>query len=93
MNWTHVHLAIGIPSRKHYYAFIRTLTAAIVKALSKSQKKNLKGIFNLRPYTRVLSGWGREFLALIQYILENQQEACGLLKRDKKKKTKVPTSG
>ena len=85
LNWTHAHFAIGIPSRRQYIAFIRTLTAEIVRTLSKSQKKNLKGLFNLRPYTRVLSGWGREFRALIDYILENQQEAWGLLNRQKKK--------
>ena len=87
LNWTHVHFAIGIPSRRQYLAFIRTVTAEIVRALSKSQKKNLKGLFKHRPYTRILSGWGREFRALIDYIVENQQEAWGLLNR-KKKKTK-----
>ena len=60
LNWSHVHLIIVIPTRDAYKAFIRTLTAAIVRAVSKTIGKSMKGIFDLRPYTHILE-WGRDY--------------------------------
>jgi len=82
LNWTHIHFAISIPSKENYLAFIRTLTAEIVRLLSKALGKNLKGLFDLRPHTRIVS-WGRELKAVLNYIILNQMEAWGLIRRDK----------
>ena len=35
LNWSHIHMIIFIPSRAAYNAFIRSVTAAIVSAISK----------------------------------------------------------
>ena len=88
LNWSHVHLGISIPSRKHYLAFIRTLTALIVRVVSKAKGKNLKGLFDLRPFTRIIT-WGREFKSLMDYVELNEMEALGLVNR-KKKSLKKP---
>ena len=80
LNWSHIHALITIPSRQAYHAFIRTLTAAIVKVLSLSWGKSLKGLLDLRPFTRILS-WGREFTSVRGYLELNQMEARGLIHR------------
>jgi len=83
LNWSHIHALITIPSRQAYRAFIRTLTAALVRLLSNTLGKSLKGLFDLRPFTRILS-WGREFKSVRGYIELNQMEALGLIFRKKK---------
>ena len=74
-----------IPSREAYKAFIRTLTAAMVRAISKYAGKALKGIFDLRPYTRILE-WGRDYRNVMEYHDLNDLEARGYVRRPKKTK-------
>jgi len=83
LNWSHIHALITIPSRQAYLAFIRTLTSAIVGLLSKTAGQSLKGLFDLRPFTRILS-WGREFRSVQGYLGLNQMESLGLVFRTKK---------
>jgi len=102
LNWTHVHLLIRLPSREAYVAFIRTVTALIVKfiskvgvfskpgdtsnklgATSKTKGEKLKSIFDLRPYTKILS-WGKQFQRVVEYLELNTLEALGLIVRKKK---------
>ncbi len=45
-------------------------------------KPGLKVIFNLRPFTRILS-WGRDFKRGLDYQILNQMEALGLVVRKK----------
>jgi REP element-mobilizing transposase RayT len=88
LNWSHIHLLILIPSRAAYTAFIRSVNAALVRFISAKLGKVLTQIFELRPYTRILS-WGREFLGVQAYLKLNDQEARGLLDRKKIKSTKA----
>jgi len=94
LNWTHVHLLIKLPSREAYVAFIRTITSLIVSFVSKSKDMNLKSIFDLRPYTKILS-WGKQFKAVIAYVELNTLEALGLVVRKNKitrrRKRRVPS--
>ena len=82
LNWNHIHFAIKVSSRENYVAFIRTLTASLVRILSKIKGRNLKGLFDLRPHTKIIT-WGKQFRILIEYIILNQQEALGLIRRAK----------
>ena len=82
LNWSHIHVLLRVPSRKDYLAFIRTLTALIVGYLSTALGKNLKGLFDLRPFTRVVS-WGRDFKRAFDYQTLNQLEALGMITRAK----------
>jgi len=83
LNWSHIHALITIPSRQAYLAFIRTLTSALVRVLAKLTGQSLEGLFDLRPFTRILS-WGREFTSVKGYLELNQMEALGLIfRRDK----------
>jgi len=83
LNHSHAHIAIKVPSREAYKAFIRTITARIVKYLSQITKRNLKGFFDLLPFTRVLNK-GENPQHLRNYFDDNAQEARGLLNRKKK---------
>jgi len=89
-NWSHVHLLIKLPSRDAYVAFIRTVTSLIVSFVSKAQgivskskSLDLKSIFDLRPYTKILS-WGKQFQRVVEYVELNTLEALGLVVRAKK---------
>jgi hypothetical protein len=65
----HVHLALLIPGRREYRAFIRSLSGLLARKIQ-------KGLFVLLPFTRVVS-WGRDFRLLKSYIRKNQEEASG----------------
>jgi REP element-mobilizing transposase RayT len=86
LNWSHIHLLVRIASREHYKAFIRTLTAELIRLLSKTKNKNLKGLFDLRPYTRIVT-WGKDFKRAFEYLTLNHLEAWGLIMRSKKKQS------
>jgi REP element-mobilizing transposase RayT len=73
-NWTHMHLLIKIPSRETYNKFIRSFTAKLALKISKALGKAISGLFDLRPYTKILS-WGRQFKKALQYQVLNQAEA------------------
>ena len=55
LNWSHIHMVMKLPDKKAYVKFIRTITSRIVAYLSKLKGKNLKGLFDLRPFTKILS--------------------------------------
>jgi REP element-mobilizing transposase RayT len=83
INNNHIHMVMKLPTREAYFAFIKTVTAAIVSYLSKALSKDLRGLFDLRPFTKILS-WGKQFETAMDYMILNQQEALGLIKRVKK---------
>ena len=85
LNWTHIHMIILIPSRSAYKAFIRAVTAAIVQKICKAKGPTFKGIFELRPFTRILS-WGKDLKNVFAYHDLNDLEAFGYIKREKKSK-------
>jgi len=87
LNWTHVHAIIQIPDRKAYNSFIRTVTAELVRLISKIKKMDLTGLFGLRPFTKIIS-WGRQLKSLFGYHDLNDLEAFGYIKREKKVKKK-----
>lgn len=83
LNWSHVHMLLKLPNRRSYLAFIRTVTAAVVLFISKLRGENKKGLFDLRPFTRILN-WGRDFKNTLAYIEKNSLEAWGLSAKKKK---------
>lgn len=74
LSWSHIHMLLKLPSRMAYLSFIRTVTALLVRLVSK------KKIFDLRPYTKVLS-WGRQFKKVVEYHTLNTLEALRLVTR------------
>lgn len=76
VNFNHLHLSIRVNSRLCYVRFIRALTSHLVYSFSRHFGLNLKGLFELRPFTRVVE-WGRAFRRLISYIRQNHEESFG----------------
>jgi hypothetical protein len=72
-----------LPNSAAYFAFIKTVTAALISFLSKALKRDLKGLFDLRPYTKIIT-CKKQFENAIDYMELNQQEALGLIIRIKK---------
>jgi hypothetical protein len=71
-----MHISIKFKTRAEYIKFIRSVTAHLVLALSTFFNQNLKGLFDLRPWTRVIH-WGKAFFNLIKYIKTNDRESKG----------------
>ncbi len=86
LNWNHIHAVIMIKDRKDYVAFIRALTSLIALKIQ-SKIKDLKTIFTLRPFTRILE-WGKDFKKTQHYVYLNQLEAFGYIRRIKLKNGK-----
>jgi hypothetical protein len=76
VNFNHLHISIRVHSRICYVRFIRALTAHLIYELSRHFGINLKGIFQLRPFTRVVE-WGRAYRRLVSYIRQNYEESFG----------------
>ena len=87
VNWSHLHLLIKIEHRDDYVKFIKSLTSLLSQKV-KGHLPNLKNLFTLRPFTRVLSSWGKEFKSAIQYHALNQLEAMGFERPKKKRRLK-----
>jgi REP element-mobilizing transposase RayT len=82
VNWSHIHMIIKIPSRGAYKKWIRSLTSQLVQKLSAHLKQNLVGLFDLRPFTKIIS-WGRQFQRALRYQIYNQREGeCGHAHRE-----------
>lgn len=83
LNWSHIHMLIKLERRADYVRFIRSLTSVMAQKI-RSQIPDLTTVFSLRPFTRILS-WGRDLKKCIDYIILNQFEAEGFVKRVKVK--------
>ncbi|MBY0385930.1 transposase [bacterium] len=67
----HWHICLKITNRRLYRGFIRALTGIIARLLG-------KGLWRLRPYTRIVE-WGRDLLNVLDYLLLNQCEVRGIV--------------
>ncbi len=65
----HVHLALLIPGRREYRAFVRALTGILARKLGAK-------LWALLPFTR-LANWGKDYERLKKYFRQNREEASG----------------
>lgn len=75
-------MVIRLKRREDYKAFIRSLTSILAQKI-RQKFPELRDIFTLRPFTRILS-WGKDFKAALNYQIINQLESWGLISRRKK---------
>lgn len=75
-NWTHIHVVIRFSTRLDYTHFIRYFTSQMMRILSARHGKNLKGLFEAIPFTRIVS-WGRDLENVRRYTRTNAVEAVG----------------
>lgn len=74
LNHTHCHAVLKLPNRKSYVRFIRELTSKLVNLFSQQINYNLKKIFALRPWTRIIR-WGKDFATIKKYMIKNERES------------------
>ena len=66
----HIHVLALFVSRQNYVQFI--------KAISGQMAQQLKIKWQHRPWSRIVS-WGKAFQTAIQYVLQNEREALGIM--------------
>ncbi|MBY0384815.1 transposase [bacterium] len=77
----HWHLCLKITNRRLYRGFIRSLTGIIARKLG-------KGLWLLRPYTRIVE-WGKDFWNVLDYLLLNHCEVNGIVPYAVRKQPKM----
>ena len=95
VNYNHTHSAIRFTNRQDYMRFIRAVTADVVRVLSQHFSIDLKGLFNVLPYTKIVE-YGRQLNSLLNYIQINifESEGVDIIGRlANKKNTRIKTPG
>jgi REP element-mobilizing transposase RayT len=64
----HLHILISIPSRKGWSRFIKELSGRVAQLMS-----NAKRFWGQKPFTRVTSGWRKEFAIVKKYIARQHE--------------------
>jgi REP element-mobilizing transposase RayT len=91
----HLHLLLHVKNRRLWASFIRELTGEIARLVcgTNAHKKLDGGFWDSRPFTRVVSGWGRAYSYVRDYVVINQLEAHGVLsKADRGKWVRLSTA-
>lgn len=76
----HMHMIIKISSVENYKKFIKALTGRMAQVL--------KFKFIYRPFTKIVE-WGRQFKWVINYCLQNKEEAFGIRTYKPRHKRKI----
>lgn len=71
VNSNHIHAVIRIHSRATYNQFIQAFCGTVARQIG------IKWIY--RPFTRILSGWGKAFQHAKSYVQMNWLETWGLV--------------
>lgn len=79
----HLHFHLQLTNLHTYKAFIRAISAAIAMAISGRSRWTAQGktrlkFWDYRPFTRVIAGGLKAFLAVKEYIKINQLEGFGI---------------
>lgn len=82
----HIHLLIRLGKMGNWAPFIRELTGRIAQGIANLGLK-VKSFWSNRPHTRILSGWGRAYRVVREYIELNKLEAEGFITRREMKNT------
>lgn len=79
----HLHFVLKIPGRRRWAAFIRELTGRLAQLAQgiTARQKGVEKFWAKRPFTRVVSGWGKAFRTALQYVELNWLEAEGFISR------------
>lgn len=75
----HIHLLIVSKTRKAYSSFIRAVSGIVARIILSAERGKASFIdrfWDSRPYTRIME-WGRDFIAVSNYIDLNKLEAIG----------------
>ena len=79
-NGNHLHLAVQARERVGFQQFLMAVAGQIAQRMTGSQKGKplTRKFWDFIPFTRIVE-WGRDLEHVILYVMQNQQEALGLL--------------
>jgi REP element-mobilizing transposase RayT len=73
----HLHLLVRVKDRDAFKRFTRTLAGLIARLVTGAKKGQAKGKFwDPLFFSRVVE-WGRDFLSVVNYVIQNKREAAG----------------
>lgn len=78
----HLHLVVKLGHVRAWSGFVREVCGRIgllMKKLGVTSKG--EGFWLMRPFTRIVKGWGRAFRNLCEYVYLNELEARGIISR------------
>lgn len=79
-NNNHLHFLLRARHRYGFKRFLRAFAGRVAQLVTKATKgrKLTDGFWALLPWTRIVE-WGKGFLRAAAYVIQNQQEAAGLV--------------
>src|SRR4051812_40375194 len=91
---THLHLLLRAKQRASFQAFLRAFAGIAARCATGARKGHPIGRFwDELAYSRLLH-WGREFAAVRAYVVQNEEEALGLVpyrpRRRERRRDKIP---
>lgn len=91
-NGNHLHLLVQAKDRIRFKQFLMALSGLIATKMTSSKKGKplARKFWDHIPFTRIVE-WGRDIENVVLYIMQNQQEALGLLPRRTKSVKPKPT--
>ena len=79
-NGNHLHLLVKARTRRGFQSFLRLLSGRIALRITGAKKGNSLGsrFWDLPAFTRIVE-WGRDFKHVTAYVIQNINEALGLV--------------
>lgn len=85
--FNHIHLLVRGKSRRDLQNFFRAVAGIIARLVTRAGKgKSFGRFWSYLIYSRVLSGWGKDFINVGNYIIQNTKEVLGLIPYQERKR-------
>ena len=79
INFNHVHVVLKANQRDELQSFFRATAGQIAVLVLKAKKGEKRGRFwDWLTFSRIVE-WGRAFQLAMNYVLQNDLEACGII--------------
>ncbi len=76
----HIHLLVLAKERRLFKAFIRAVTGLIARFVLRAERGRAKNVkfWDQRPFSRIVA-WKKDFDLVKKYVIQNYNEAMGLV--------------
>ena len=80
LNSNHIHLVCLAKERRHLQNFLRVFAGQVAQCITGCKKGNALNIpfWSKIAWSRIVE-WGRAFKIAINYVMQNQMEALGII--------------
>jgi REP element-mobilizing transposase RayT len=87
----HLHFIVLPRSREAFKSYIKAITGIIARLTLGAERGNAKKIrfWDAKPYTKIIE-WGREYVTVCRYLLQNTLEALGFVAYQPRKHKTTP---